>query len=466
MIDKLQTGKRIAIMRKKIGLSQSALAEKLNITTQAVSKWECGLALPDIDLLAELSWLFCVSINSLIECGEYFTLSVALNPVRLSEQTECILKNKEDRKLLCSVAPYFSELEISEIARQTATGNLKLKCVISATSGEKNKSVNVELSQLSESVLRELSPFTSEVSNIAVGDIPRAIKRIADLLICPKCGEKMELNNNGDEISFSCLNSHTAKIVDGVICFDTREIPGEQWSLSLRNYEHYLEWQNWPGNPNYKRGRISGDVIWEQLSERKPKIILDIASGMGGGVGSFIDKIDWQCMIVLTDLSYRILSWDKKYFETVKANPYVDLVYIACDCAKMPVKSELIDVVLSHCGFESMQDKRMNGFTEAYRILKDKGSAIYNMSIVEDKSTPNTQKWMDLTRSLRGLSEQELSEQYIEIGEWLSTCEKYGYKKTQIEKLYSELPAPDTDTFPYENEIMQWMCNYICFSEK
>lgn len=139
MIDKLQTGKRIAIMRKKIGLSQSALAEKLNISTQAVSKWECGLALPDIDLLTELSWLFCVSINSLTEGGENFTSSVALNPVRLPEQAECLLKNKEDRKLLRSVAPYFSEFEVSEIARQTATGNFKLECVISAISGDKNK---------------------------------------------------------------------------------------------------------------------------------------------------------------------------------------------------------------------------------------------------------------------------------------------------------------------------------------
>lgn len=466
MIDKLQTGRRITVLRKKLGLSQSALAEKLNVSTQAVSKWECGQALPDIELLVELSWLFGISINSMLEGGEKFTSSVSVNPVTLPEQASLILKSKENKKLLSAVAPYFSEVEIPEIARQIATGNMKFECSITAVLSDKQKSVDLDLSKLSENTLRELAPFISEASNVAVGDIPRSVKRALDLLVCPICGEKMELIKNEDEILISCSNNHMGKFVDGVICFNTREIPGEQWSLSLRNYEHYLEWQNSTPNPNYSRGRISGDVVWEKLSVRKPKIILDIASGMGGGVGYFIEKIDWQCMLILTDLSYRILSWDKKYFETVKANPYVDIVYLACDCSKLPIKSNSIDMVLSNAGFESMQNKRMDGFAESYRVLKDNGVAIYNMSIVEDKSSPNTQKWIKLTRSLGWMSDKEMAEQYIEIDEWLDTCKNYGYKETEIEKLYGELPTPETEVFPFENEIMQWMCNYVCVSEK
>ncbi|MPN27228.1 hypothetical protein SDC9_174656 [bioreactor metagenome] len=207
-------------------------------------------------------------------------------------------------------------------------------------------------------------------------------------------------------------------------------------------------------------------MVWDKLSERKPKVILDIASGMGGGIKDIIERIDWQCMIIMTDLSYRILSWDKRFFETVKVNPYVELVYIACDCAKLPIKPESIDTVLSNGGFESMQYKRMNGFSEGYRILKKEGETIYNMSIVEDKSSLNSKKWLSLTHSLGWSDEKEFSEQYVEIGEWIATCEKYGYKKTEVEKLYGELPAPDTDVFPFENEIMQWMCNYVCVSIK
>lgn len=52
--------------RKQKQLSQEQLAEQLGITTQAVSKWECGLSYPDIDLLPQLADLFCVSIDALL----------------------------------------------------------------------------------------------------------------------------------------------------------------------------------------------------------------------------------------------------------------------------------------------------------------------------------------------------------------------------------------------------------------
>ena len=67
MINKIHFGKRIALLQRKIGLSQIDLAEKLGVTSQAVSKWECGTSIPDIDLLLELSHLYGVSINEMLE---------------------------------------------------------------------------------------------------------------------------------------------------------------------------------------------------------------------------------------------------------------------------------------------------------------------------------------------------------------------------------------------------------------
>ena len=67
MINKVHFGKRIARYRKQEMWSQAGLAERLGVTSQAVSKWETGAALPDIDLLLELSHLYGVSINELLE---------------------------------------------------------------------------------------------------------------------------------------------------------------------------------------------------------------------------------------------------------------------------------------------------------------------------------------------------------------------------------------------------------------
>ncbi len=67
MINKIHFGKRIAVLRNNIGFSQAQLAQRLGVTSQAVSKWECGTAIPDIDFLLELSHLYHVSINEMLE---------------------------------------------------------------------------------------------------------------------------------------------------------------------------------------------------------------------------------------------------------------------------------------------------------------------------------------------------------------------------------------------------------------
>ncbi|MBQ4349836.1 MAG: methyltransferase domain-containing protein [Clostridia bacterium] len=67
MIHKVHFGKRVGIARRRLGISQAELAERLNVTPQAVSKWECGSAIPDVELLLALSHLFGTTVNDLLE---------------------------------------------------------------------------------------------------------------------------------------------------------------------------------------------------------------------------------------------------------------------------------------------------------------------------------------------------------------------------------------------------------------
>ena len=59
-------GKRITVNRKRLGLTQDQLAEKLGITAQAVSKWENDLSCPDISILPKLADIFDISIDELL----------------------------------------------------------------------------------------------------------------------------------------------------------------------------------------------------------------------------------------------------------------------------------------------------------------------------------------------------------------------------------------------------------------
>lgn len=58
-------GNRIKELRKERGMTQEKLAETVGISFQAVSKWENGLALPDITLVPKLAQLFGVTIDNL-----------------------------------------------------------------------------------------------------------------------------------------------------------------------------------------------------------------------------------------------------------------------------------------------------------------------------------------------------------------------------------------------------------------
>lgn len=60
-------GKNIATLRKKKGLTQQELGDKLFVTDKAVSKWERGLSLPDISILEKLSDILDTYIYELLQ---------------------------------------------------------------------------------------------------------------------------------------------------------------------------------------------------------------------------------------------------------------------------------------------------------------------------------------------------------------------------------------------------------------
>jgi transcriptional regulator with XRE-family HTH domain len=65
-MNQIDTGKFIASCRKEKGLTQAQLAEKLNITDRAVSKWETGKCMPDSSIMLELCNILDVTLNELL----------------------------------------------------------------------------------------------------------------------------------------------------------------------------------------------------------------------------------------------------------------------------------------------------------------------------------------------------------------------------------------------------------------
>ena len=77
----MNIGERILNLRKKSGLSQEELAEKLGVSRQSVSKWETGNVMPDIDKAVAMCELFGVSTDYLLKGKEDHTGAVYNNVV-------------------------------------------------------------------------------------------------------------------------------------------------------------------------------------------------------------------------------------------------------------------------------------------------------------------------------------------------------------------------------------------------
>ncbi|WP_195975570.1 helix-turn-helix domain-containing protein [Hydrogeniiclostridium mannosilyticum] len=375
MIDKMDVGKRLSALRKREGYSQAEFSELLNVSPQAISKWETGVSLPDIGTLLDMSWICKVSINSILEGDDY-------------------------------------------------------------TEG--------------------------------IGNIGREHVFMDKILLCPQCRQPLKLKKVCDSpITYACDSGHSYAVVDGVLDFNTREIPGELWSLAFRNYEGYLREHHRPRNPNYRRGLSQADVMWQAIEKKRPKVILDMACGQGMGIKQQIERINWPVTIIMVDISHRILKWNKVFYATECRNPFVDMVYLACDGANLPLKDGSVDLVFSYGGYESMQAKMMAGLSEANRVLKDGGCSVYTKSVVEDFESENSKAWMNLLLSaVSGDEEAWWKKELVNVQQWEEYCRAVGFKENACTKIYGELPAPNTGVFPFENEMAQWMAEYVFVSTK
>lgn len=66
----MNLGEKIQLLRRESGMSQEKLAERLNVSRQAISKWEQGVVVPDTENIIQLSKFFQVSLEYLLidEC--------------------------------------------------------------------------------------------------------------------------------------------------------------------------------------------------------------------------------------------------------------------------------------------------------------------------------------------------------------------------------------------------------------
>ena len=104
--DKLKKiiGKNIAAYRKRKGLTQAGLAEKLNYTDKAVSKWERGESMLDAQTLVLLANQFGVTVNDLLADPDALPEQTSAYQQAMGKVVEKTLKRKADKRIILSLS--------------------------------------------------------------------------------------------------------------------------------------------------------------------------------------------------------------------------------------------------------------------------------------------------------------------------------------------------------------------------
>ena len=99
-----QIGVNIALQRKRLGMTQLELAEKLNYSDKAVSKWERGESVPDVLTLVQLADLFEIPVNQLLEDPNALPGNPGKLEKAMTQVSEKALKRKANKNVILGLS--------------------------------------------------------------------------------------------------------------------------------------------------------------------------------------------------------------------------------------------------------------------------------------------------------------------------------------------------------------------------
>ena len=165
-MDQIKIGKFIQEKRKEKGLTQSDLAEKLNVTDRAISKWENGNCIPDISNIPELCKILNITINDLFSGS---VIDMKDNEKKLEENLLEMIRIKEQRD---------RELLVLEIFIGIMVSIIMFLCIITSSFVHMENGIRIIL------VVFGTIPFIIGISYAI------RIEQIAGYYECSKCNYK------------------------------------------------------------------------------------------------------------------------------------------------------------------------------------------------------------------------------------------------------------------------------------
>jgi len=165
MFDTRKFGAYVARKRKNIDMTQSDLAEKLNLTRQAISRYELGDSFPDISILIQIAEIFEITIDELIGSG---------NPTKGEEQ---IIKNIMDENFgstinihdIVNLAPLVKPSILGEFSKKLNSEGIDISHIISLIHYLNDDDIlplinSAQYNSFDDHLLEKIAPFLDTAS--------------------------------------------------------------------------------------------------------------------------------------------------------------------------------------------------------------------------------------------------------------------------------------------------------------
>lgn len=413
MFDIIKFGAYIAKLRKSADITQSEFGDKINVTRQAISKYERGESFPDISILLLIADEFGVSVESLIHAGEptkseaeillyqsagnnpsideIMNVAQFLKPSVLDRFTVKLKKQGIDISHLIALSEYMNSKSVAELLDNadinTVDGEL-LKRLVPVLPEESKTSIFARIinGELDWRFIEILLPYAdylaSQVEAAVIEDalpwealdvMRKAFKTIYEkemysmkkIFICPNC--KCTINHP------SCYCGYTVPAINNIYQF----FNGEPYKLD--GDDKYIGYDEigddfepsvtyWDSNNTERYGvyEACGDIIARTFGT--DIIVLDLGAGLGT---ASIPLAKNGIFTIAADISNTMLSTAVK-----RANSkYDNLVFIRMNAYNIPLEDNTVDIVIENAMLH-LVDNPEKIIREIVRILKPTGMIV------------------------------------------------------------------------------------------
>lgn len=171
MFDTRKFGAYISKLRKNADLTQSSLADQLNLSRQSISQYENGETFPDVTVLIRISEIFKITLDDLIKSGEPTAVEELL--LKSENKLPYDIFDKNITEDIVNVAPYLKPSLLEKVAEGLKKHDIDISKLVALAEYMNDKSVSMLLEKtsfdtLDENLLEKFVPFLDDESKYKI----------------------------------------------------------------------------------------------------------------------------------------------------------------------------------------------------------------------------------------------------------------------------------------------------------